>query len=104
MPALGPDLRRVDQRARDAVAARVLAEESVCHLCLTPVDKSIPAGLPAAPEIDEVVPVSRGGDPLDRSNCRLAHKSCNARRGNMTVAEFHRRYLRSQPLVTSHDW
>lgn len=104
MPALGRDLRRVDQRARDAVSARVLAEESFCHLCTEPVDKTLPAGLPGSPEVDEIVPVSLGGDPLDRSNCRLAHKSCNSRRGNMTVAEFHRRYLRSQPLVTSRAW
>jgi 5-methylcytosine-specific restriction endonuclease McrA len=100
----GVDPRRVDQRARDSVISRVLAEESVCHLCFTDVDKTIPAGLPAAPEVDEIIPVSLGGDPLDRSNCHLAHKSCNARRGNMSVAEFHRRYLRQQPLVTSHDW
>lgn len=98
------DPRQVDARARASVTARVFAEESLCHLCLTPVDKTLPPGLPASPEIDEVVPVSRGGDPLDRSGCRLSHKSCNARRGNMTVAEFHRRYLRTQPLVTSRDW
>lgn len=104
MPSFGPDLRRVDQRQRDSVVARVLAEESVCHLCLTRVDKTLPARVPGSPEVDEIVPVSRGGDPFDRANCRLAHKSCNARRGNMTVGEFHRRYLRSQPLVTSRVW
>lgn len=104
MPSFGQDLRRVDQRARDAVVARVLAEERFCHLCLTVVDKTLPAHLPGSPEVDEVIPVSRGGDPFDRSNCRLSHKSCNARRGNMSVAEFHRRYLRLQPLVTSRAW
>lgn len=104
MPSIGPDPRRVDQRARDAVEARVRAEETLCHLCLTRVDLTLPARLPASPEIDEIIPVSMGGDPLDRSNCRLAHKSCNARRGNMSVSEFHRRYLRSQPLVTSRAW
>lgn len=105
MPIVGArDPRQVDARARASVVARVLAEESICHLCLTPVDKTLPAHLPGSPEVDEVVPVSLKGDPLDRSNCRLSHKSCNARRGNMTVAEFHRRYLRSQPLVTSRAW
>lgn len=98
------DPRRIDARARKAVEDRVKAEESICHLCLTPVDKTLPAGLPGSPEVDEIIPVKFDGDPLDRSNCRLSHKSCNARRGFMSVAEFHRRYLRSQPLVTSHDW
>lgn len=104
MPVSGPDPRRVDQRARDAVEARVRAEETHCHLCGGKVDKTLPAGMPSSPEVDEIIPVSLGGDPLDRDNCRLAHKSCNARRGNMTVAEFRRRYIRSQPLVTSRAW
>jgi 5-methylcytosine-specific restriction endonuclease McrA len=104
MPSLGLDLRRVDQRARDSVTAAVFAEETHCHLCLKPVDKHLRAGMPASPEVDEIIPVSLGGDPLQRSNCRLAHKSCNARRGNMTVAEFHRRYLQVEGLVTSHAW
>ena len=98
------DPRRIDERARKSVESRVKAEESVCHLCLEPVDKTLPVGVPGAAEVDEIVPVSRGGDPLDRSNCRLAHKSCNSRRQGMSVAEFHRRYLRQQPLVTSRDW
>lgn len=104
MPSMGRDLRKVDRRARASVEARVFAEESVCHLCDGKVDKSLPAGLPGSKEVDEIIPVSLGGDPLDRSNCHLSHKSCNARRGNMAVAEFRRRYLRSQPLVTSRDW
>lgn len=33
-------------------------------------------------EVDEIVPVSLGGNPLDRSNVRLAHRECNRRRGN----------------------
>ena len=104
MPSIGRDLRKVDRRARVAVEARVYAEETICHLCDIPVNKALPAGLPGSKEVDEIIPVSFGGDPFDRSNCRLVHKSCNSRRGNMTVAEFRRRYLRSQPLVTSRDW
>ena len=98
------DPRRIDERAREAIKARVKAEESICHLCLTPVDKTLREGLPGSPEVDEVIPVSQGGDPLDRANCHLAHKSCNARRGGMSVSEFQRRYLQQQPLVTSRDW
>lgn len=105
VPIVGArDPRRVDERARKQVEERVRAEETHCHLCLTPVDKSLPEGMPASPEVDEIVPVKFGGDPLDRANCRLAHKSCNSRRGTMSVAEFHRRYLRQEPLKTSRPW
>ena len=34
--------------------------------------------------VDEIVPVSLGGDPLDFDNTRPAHYICNARRGNGT--------------------
>lgn len=70
--------------ARRRLRARVLAEEDVCWICGQPVDKSLPAGLPGSPEVDEVLPVSRGGSPTDRANCRLAHRVCNQRRGNRT--------------------
>jgi len=34
--------------------------------------------------VDEIVPVSKGGDPLDFANTRPAHWICNARRGDGT--------------------
>ena len=70
--------------ARRRLRARVLAEEDVCWICGQPVDKSLPSGLPGSPEVDEGVPVSKGGSPYDRANCRLAHRICNQRRGNRT--------------------
>lgn len=36
---------------------------------------------PDAFVVDEVVPVARGGDPLDIANCQPAHYRCNARKG-----------------------
>lgn len=35
-------------------------------------------------EVDEIVPVSLGGSPYERTNCRLAHRICNQMRGNGT--------------------
>ena len=32
--------------------------------------------------MDELLPVSRGGNPLDYSNVDAAHRICNQRRGN----------------------
>ncbi len=74
--------RRANGHRRRQVCAEVLAEESVCWICNKPVDKTLPHGLPGSPEVDEVQPVSRGGSPYDRTNCRLAHRICNQRRGN----------------------
>ena len=34
--------------------------------------------------LDELIPVPRGGDPLDPRNVRPAHWACNARRGDGT--------------------
>lgn len=74
--------RRTNGSRRDRVRAKVLAEEGDCWLCGQPVDKSLPPYLPGSPEVDEIIPVSKGGSPYDRKNCRLSHRLCNVRRGN----------------------
>lgn len=76
--------RRANGHRRDQVRRRVLAEEDDCWICGRPVDKALPPCLAGSPEVDEIVPVSLGGDPLDRDNCRLSHRLCNVRRGNGT--------------------
>ncbi|MFT3971708.1 MAG: HNH endonuclease [Micropruina sp.] len=78
----------------------MLAEETVCHLCGQPVDKSL--GMlegrhgprctgngcsgcvphPMRAEVDEIIPVSLGGNPYDRGNTRLSHRACNQAKGN----------------------
>lgn len=70
--------RRANGHRRDKVRRRVLAEEDTCWLCLEPVDKTLHYLDPMAPEVDEVVPVSLGGDPFARANCRLAHRPASA--------------------------
>lgn len=87
--------RRTNGSRRDRIRKRVLAEEDNCHLCGQPVDKTLTMkwgehgprcdddGCPGCvphmmrAEVDEVIPVSRGGSPYDRDNCRLAHRACN---------------------------
>lgn len=82
----GFDPRRVDRRARDALIKRVKAEETHCFLCGGIVDKSLPYTNPGAPEVHELIPVSLGGDPLDRDNVRLTHKLCNQKQGNKRMS------------------
>ena len=66
--------RRANGHRRDQVRRRVLAEEDTCWLCGELVDKTLPPYLNGSPEVDEIIPVSLGGDPLARANCRLAHR------------------------------
>jgi 5-methylcytosine-specific restriction endonuclease McrA len=51
---------------------QVLAEQPHCTTCHTTTDLTV----------DHITPVSRGGDPYDRANCRTLCRSCNSRRGN----------------------
>lgn len=96
----GPNPRRQNGHRRNQVRAQVFREEDHCWLCGRPVDKSLPPHLPGSPEVDEIIPVSLGGDPLDRKNTRLAHRLCNVRRGNGTK----RPARRVQPMMTARRW
>lgn len=93
--------RRTNGHRRNKVRAQVLAEETMCWLCGGVVDKSLPPGHPWAPEVDEVIPVSRGGSPYDRSNCRLAHRIHNQQRGNGQRPQ--RQRQRVPPFTTSRQ-
>ena len=95
-----PNPRTANGHRRRELRKRVLAEEHLCGICGRPVDKTLSAlpgehgakcpryscegciPHPMRAEVDEIVPVSLGGSPYDRDNCRLAHRLCNQRRGN----------------------
>jgi hypothetical protein len=73
--------RTTNGHRRRQLRARVLREETHCGICGLEVDTTLPAGRPDSPECDEILAVSRGGSPFERSNARLAHRLCNQRRG-----------------------
>lgn len=112
-----PNPRKTNGHRRRQIEARVLAAYDTCHLCGKPVDKTLPAGLPGSPEVDEIIPVSKGGSPCTFSNCRLAHRWCNRTRSNHSVtwAREHIKQINehghtpdikpaSLPLTTSGEW
>lgn len=74
--------RRANGSRRTRLRERVRAQGLPCALCGAPIDYSLPAGHPMSYELDEIVPVSRGGDPLDAGNVQPAHRLCNQRKGN----------------------
>ena len=72
--------------AREKLRRIILATETHCYLCNLPVDKTLPPNHPAAAQVEDVIPVSKGGNPLDRNNLRLAHRSCNLRKSDKSLA------------------
>ena len=77
-----PNPRRSNGSKRTKLRRQVAAEGAPCHLCGGPIDYALEPGHPMCFELDEIVPVSLGGDPLDRSNLAPAHRLCNQKRGN----------------------
>jgi 5-methylcytosine-specific restriction endonuclease McrA len=106
--------RQANGHRRRLLVARVRAEETHCAICGGPVDKTLTYDWgkhgprctgncrgcvphPMRAEVDEIIPVSLGGSPYERANCRLTHRECNRRRGNGT------RTRRPTPTVTASD-
>ena len=70
---------------RRALVARVRAIGEPCHICGLPIPPDAPSGTPLAFELDELVPVSKGGSPIDPANVAPSHRCCNAWRGNKSI-------------------
>lgn len=69
---------------RRQLRQRVLAAYDVCAICGKPVDKTLQTPHPMSAEVDELIPVSRGGDPYSFTNCRLTHRICNRMKSDKT--------------------
>jgi 5-methylcytosine-specific restriction endonuclease McrA len=74
-----------------------------CALCGQPIDYDLPAGNPLSFEVDEIIPVSLGGDPLSRENTQPAHRICNERKGNGTRQRYEVASAVSK-LERTRDW
>lgn len=62
------------------VQAQVYEEETHCWWCRQWVDQSLSRRHPMSRTVDHINELWQGGDPLDRSNLRLAHRRCNSRK------------------------
>lgn len=74
--------RRTNGWRRTQLRARVLATYTTCALCGQPVDKTLKTPHPMSAEVDEIIPVSKGGDPLSWNNVQLVHRQCNRIKSN----------------------
>ena len=71
---------------RDMLWRRVRALGQPCWICGLPIDYGAPSKTPLSFELDELVPVSKGGDPADMANTAPAHRCCNQWRSDRSVS------------------
>ncbi len=62
------------------------AETWPCHHCPLPVDCTLPGSAPNGPTLEHVIPISEGGTN-DLENLRIAHRSCNLKRGDRPATQ-----------------
>lgn len=74
------------KRGRADLVKRVKAEGRPCWVCGMRIDLAREPGDPLAFELDEIVPVSKGGSPTDYDNAAASHRCCNQWRGNRSAA------------------
>lgn len=75
---------------RDDLRKRVASLGLPCHICGLPIRYDLPAGLPESYELDEIVPVSKGGSPVAYENVKAAHRCCNQWRGDRPMSHVQR--------------
>lgn len=105
--------RYANGAARRKLRAWLKAQGLPCHICGLPIDYTLDWYVdprdgrrkrhPMSFEVDELVPVSLGGSPTDRSNVAPAHRICNERRGNK-VTMYVTRAPGKNSLPTKRNW
>ena len=95
MPSNNPRYAR--PKARNDLRKRLAREGLPCALCGKPIDYSLTTYVdpkdgktkrhPLSFEVDEIIPISKGGSPTDRDNVQPVHRICNQRKGNKIMRE-----------------
>ena len=80
-------------------AAAILRSGGICCLCGGPIDLALSGRHRDGPTLEHIIPVSRGGDPLNPDNHGVSHNRCNSARKDKLIAE-----LRAQSLHPSRAW
>lgn len=93
--------RRTNSSRRNKLRKRIATKGEPCAICGQPIDYSLPAGDPMSYELDEIIPVSKGGSPYDPDNVQPTHRICNQRKGNKVVQDGKKSTIR---LPYSRNW
>lgn len=97
------DPRKRNPKLRNDLRNRVFAMQDTCGICGRPVDTTLPAGQPLSPELDEIIPVARGGSPYDIDNLQLVHRICNQRKGAKMAGDIDMKKIEN-PTPNSKNW
>ena len=104
-----PSPRRADHTwakvAYNKAKKIIYAQQSVCGICGRPVDKKLPFPNPWSPTIDHIIPVQKGGDPVNLENLQLAHLACNrAKSTKLVTVTVKEKSVSNRDLPLSCDW
>lgn len=98
------NVRYANGAKRREIRRWLMHTQDTCALCGKPIDKTLNTPHPMSAEVDEIIPVSKGGSPYDRGNVQLVHRICNQRKGNKIYREGERVPASAKPLPTSMEW
>lgn len=108
--------RRQNGYKRDQLRKRVAALGLPCSICGKEIDYSLTTWIdprdgkrkrhPLSYELDEIVPISKGGSHIDPDNVQPTHRICNQRRGNKPMSAVRKagRKDGGEALPTSRNW
>lgn len=96
------DPRKKNPALRRQLRARIFSQSDVCALCGYAVDKTLGPYTPESPELDEKIPVARGGDPFDINNLQLTHRKCN--RAKSDKMPMHLTVQKIEQIPHSNAW
>jgi 5-methylcytosine-specific restriction endonuclease McrA len=68
------------------LCAWLRAQRLPCAKCGYDIGYELDAKHPLSFTLDHAIPLSRGGDLLDKANARAMHRRCNSAKGNRTPA------------------
>ena len=97
------DPRKRYYKLRMSLRKKVFATQDTCGICGKPVDKTLPPNHPLAPELDEIVPIARGGSALDLDNLQLTHRICNEKKGAKMAGDIDFKTVKN-PTPISRAW
>ncbi len=78
--------RSINRQARNLARQRVLAQQLLYAICDRPIDDAIAWSDPMSAEVDEIIPVSRGGSATDLRNLEKVHRCCNQLKSDKNLA------------------
>lgn len=83
----------------------IFATQSVCALCGRPVDFDKKFPDPWSATVDHIIPIQKGGDPVNMDNLQLAHLQCNRIKATKSVVlQVKEKSVSNQDLPLSTDW